>query len=152
MSSQLAQIESVLRDVASRFGVAATPEYMRGEIERVANLLRSWQGSEDQESEEKRRRVYYQDIVYAVCNQLDRAFGKLVTRGEGTVCGTVDQPSTQVQDLVKELVDRDYLRAKKEVDDAAGEKPLLQGRRCPKCDSLMYHTRLGGYRCQRGCQ
>jgi hypothetical protein len=30
--------------------------------------------------------------------------------------------------------------------------PVLQGRRCPKCQGLMIHTRLGGYRCQLGCQ
>ena len=35
---------------------------------------------------------------------------------------------------------------------APPELPELQGRRCPRCQSLMIHTRLGGYRCNRGCQ
>lgn len=41
--AMLKAIESMLRDVAMRCGVAATPDWMRGEIERIANLLRSWQ-------------------------------------------------------------------------------------------------------------
>jgi hypothetical protein len=32
------------------------------------------------------------------------------------------------------------------------QSPELDGRRCPKCQSLMTHTRLAGYRCPRGCQ
>ena len=47
---------------------------------------------------EKQRRVYYQDIVYHVCNALDKAFpGK-------TVCGTVEQPSDEVQQRIDSLV------------------------------------------------
>jgi hypothetical protein len=38
------------------------------------------------------------------------------------------------------------------IEHAAHEIPVLEGRRCPKCQSLMMHTRLGGYRCPRGCQ
>jgi hypothetical protein len=54
--------------------------------------------------EEKRRRVYYQDIVYQVCNELDRAFH--VKRGErGVVAGTIDAPSNEVPERMKELVD-----------------------------------------------
>ncbi len=49
------------------------------------------------------RRVYYQDIVYAVCNSLDRIFGNRVARGEGVVCGTLETPSTSVQDLLPEV-------------------------------------------------
>ena len=102
--------------------------------------------------EEKKRRIYYQNIVYAVCRELDRAFSKRIHRGEGTVCGTVDTPSTEVQDLMRELVDRDHARALKEMETDPGQVPELKGRRCPKCQSLMIHTRLGGYRCNRGCQ
>ena len=60
--------------------------------------------------EEKDRRVYYQDIVYAVCQQLDEAFARRVHRGEGVVCGTVESPSKQVQELMEELVNRDRVR------------------------------------------
>jgi hypothetical protein len=79
------------------------------------DTLRLW-------NEEKRRRVYYQDIVYAVCNELDRAFAKRVTRGEGTVCGTVDSPTTQVQDLLRELVDRDHARMRR-IQELAPDPP-----------------------------
>jgi hypothetical protein len=53
---------------------------------------------EEKLAEEKDRRVYYQDIVYAVCNHLPR----------GIVCGTKYSPTTGVQDAVKAL--RDGLR------------------------------------------
>ena len=39
----LAEVESMLRNISQRCGQAATPEWMRAEIDRVANLLRSWQ-------------------------------------------------------------------------------------------------------------
>lgn len=73
--------------------------------------------------DEKNRRIYYQDIVYAVCNELDRAFGKRVRRGEGVVCGTIDEPSTQVQTFMKELVDRDIQRSKDLAAAQSGEMP-----------------------------
>lgn len=59
-------------------------------------------------TDEKARRVYYQNIVYAVCNTLDRinrsrgVMGEV--KGDGSsrvVCGTVDEPSTMAQDLMR---------------------------------------------------
>ena len=50
--------------------------------------------------DEKRRRVYYQDIVYNVCSQLE--YGK--PRTPLVCCGTVDTPTTQVRDAIKELL------------------------------------------------
>lgn len=57
-------------------------------------------------AEEKYRRTYYQDIVYAVCNELDRA-GVTFVAGERhkTLCGTIESPSTMVQESMKKLVD-----------------------------------------------
>ncbi len=52
---------------------------------------------------EKRRRVYYQDIVYAVCRQLDRMRGRVVSGG--IVCGTIEEPSTAVQDEMQRLAE-----------------------------------------------
>lgn len=52
--------------------------------------------------DEKKRRVYYQDIVYAVCNSLDQIDGK--RPGQGVVCGTVDTPTKQVQERMAKLV------------------------------------------------
>ena len=41
-------------------------------------------------------------------------------------------------------------------DQAAFRKELeeisLKGRACSKCGAAMYHTRLSGYRCPKGCQ
>ena len=41
--------------------------------------------------DEKRRRIYYQDIVYEVCNHLD------CFNNRTTVCGTAEEPSNEVQ-------------------------------------------------------
>jgi len=51
---------------------------------------------------EKKRRSYYQSIVYDVCNLLDTAMGS--QPGKGLVCGTVDNPSSEVQCALKELL------------------------------------------------
>lgn len=47
---------------------------------------------------EKDARIYYQNIVYAVCNALDKINRK--KPGQGVVCGT---PTTQVQDQMSNL-------------------------------------------------
>ena len=46
---------------------------------------------------EKERRIYYQDIVYHVCNILDKYARRRVT------CGTYNSPFTDVQDLVAKM-------------------------------------------------
>lgn len=51
----------------------------------------------DEPANEKRRRVYYQDIVYAVCNELDK-----ILPGT-TVCGSWAEPSTEVQERMKAI-------------------------------------------------
>jgi hypothetical protein len=50
--------------------------------------------------EEKCRRTYYQTIVYEVCTIIDRNRGD----GKKTVCGTVDAPTTEVQDTLRALL------------------------------------------------
>jgi len=50
---------------------------------------------EEATNEEKKRRGYYQGIVYAVCNALDAIDGK--KPGNGIVCGTFDEPSSIVE-------------------------------------------------------
>ena len=52
--------------------------------------------------EEIDHRVYYQSIVYAVCHILDRH----LPRGEEAVCGTVDNPSDEVQTTLTRLLQR----------------------------------------------
>jgi len=46
---------------------------------------------------EKAARLYYQDIVYTVCNWLDYALNAKTT------CGTLEAPTTGVQDSLKEV-------------------------------------------------
>ncbi len=50
------------------------------------------------------RRIYYQDIVYKICNTLDILDMKRPS--EGLVCGTVENPSTEVQDRILSLARR----------------------------------------------
>ena len=54
--------------------------------------------SERKVMDEKERRIYYQNIVYAVCNIIDAELGTKL------VCGTVGEPSTEVQDKVAEIM------------------------------------------------
>jgi hypothetical protein len=49
-------------------------------------------------TEERIRRAYYQDIVYYVCNALDRFYNSK------TVCGTSARPTTHVQERLKEVL------------------------------------------------
>jgi len=60
------------------------------------------QGRKDEMKTEKERRIYYQDIVYHVCYGLDLIDGK--KPGHGIVCGTADEPNTNVFDRMKALV------------------------------------------------
>ena len=56
---------------------------------------------------EKARRVYYQDIVYAICLRLDL----IGSPGKRVVCGTVEEPSQEVQEaMVQVLVKLGELR------------------------------------------
>lgn len=59
-----------------------------------------------EEQTERFRRIYYQDIVYSVCNVIDQIRGN--KPGSGIVCGTSDEPSTQVQ--------KEMWRLKKELE------------------------------------
>jgi predicted Zn-ribbon and HTH transcriptional regulator len=71
---------------------------------------------------------------------------KLVGIGPNELAGKSDL-SKEEEDIIREAAE--HLLAF--VGENRGA-PLLEGRRCPKCQSLMIHTRLGGYRCNRGCQ
>lgn len=64
----------------------------------------------DDPRNEKDRRIYYQDIVYYVCNKLDKIFGGTHV----TVCGSWAEPSTEVQERMDKLADREA----QEADDA----------------------------------
>ena len=63
---------------------------------------------EAQLAAEKKRRIYYQDIVYSVCNVLDiddRHSGNVI------VCGTAEEPCSDVETRIQQLTaERDSLR------------------------------------------
>ena len=46
---------------------------------------------------EKKHRVYYQDIVYSVCNTIDHWRRAPVTKGTTVCCGTASEPTDEVQ-------------------------------------------------------
>ena len=50
---------------------------------------------------EKERRIYYQHIVYKVCNLLD-AYQQV----GHVVCGCLEEPSTETQDFLREVLRR----------------------------------------------
>lgn len=58
------------------------------------------------------------------------------------------------------LPDREGTSGRSEVCAACYRERLLSGlqdltaavRRCPRCEAPMFHSRLAGYRCPRGCQ
>jgi len=50
---------------------------------------------------EKKARMYYQEIVYHVCNVLDRIYGK--KPGHGVVCGTLETPEDETQKVMDGL-------------------------------------------------
>ncbi len=56
-------------------------------------------------NEEKQRRIYYQNIVYGCCHAIDGPGW-----GVGSiVCGTIDDPRTEVQDAVQSLCRKNKL-------------------------------------------
>lgn len=54
-------------------------------------------------ADEKRRRIYYQDIVYNVCRQLDKMLSW--RPGHGIVCGTADEPSRGTEETLCIVLD-----------------------------------------------
>jgi hypothetical protein len=66
-------------------------------------IVNARNGDDADEPTEKKRRVYYQNIVYQVCNVLDMIQGKHVRGGEGVVCGTLEAPSERVQTCMMAL-------------------------------------------------
>ncbi len=59
---------------------------------------------ENEVEQEKENRVYYQDIVYAICNTIDGWRGVSVNSGQTTCCGCVSSPGTGVQDYVEAMI------------------------------------------------
>lgn len=53
-------------------------------------------------AEERQRRIYYQGIVYEICNIIDHANRK--KPGSGIVCGTKDSPTRELQEAVAKII------------------------------------------------
>lgn len=78
------EIEKLLTDT-----LAAEVRKLKAEVKRLRR--------------EKDARVYYQNIVYAVCRAIDEIDG--AKPGTGIVCGTLETPSDQVPRRMQALVD-----------------------------------------------
>lgn len=90
----------------------------------------------DVKPSEKDRRVYYQDLVYEVCRLIDVANGNMP--GKGIVCGTIEEPSTQLQQAVTVLIKKalrpapthaefEKLEKRLEDEEAATELVIVDG-------------------------
>lgn len=103
--------------IDNRASLDAAREELRQEREKLAD--------------EKQRRVYYQDIVYDVCNQLDNCGfeGK-------TVCGTLNSPSNQVTDRLSTL-------SKQLADAKEAIKPVLSAAKLFDDDYMSKHFKPG---------
>ena len=95
-------------------------EFKDGTVKKLKEIrVRKPQGSPQEISEitEKERRVYYQSIVYDVCNQLDILDGRPISKG--LICGTVEEPSEEVQRKLKQLIN-EYLILKQREKERGG--------------------------------
>ncbi len=89
----------------------------------------------DRLQREKDARVYYQDIVYVVCNALDSIKGRDITKGQGVVCGTLEIPSTEVQERMEQMLS-EIKRLRRELDEATTELSEVAGERNSAIESL----------------
>jgi len=91
---------------------------------RLSDAIQMEKHNKEQWDREKERRVYYQDIVYAVCNLLDKHLGYLP--GQGLVTGTVETPSTMVSDTLEKVLLRCKQLDKAEADAAAMRRTMTE--------------------------
>lgn len=75
-----------------------------------------WKSLIDSAEHEKRVRVYYQSIVYDICNILDRT-GRFRSR---TVCGTFGAPSKEVHQRIETII-TDHLKMGQALDKFTAE-------------------------------
>lgn len=73
---------------------------------------------------EKDARMYYQNIIYDVCNQLDRLEGN--KPDHGIVCGTVASPTTEVQNTLSRLINEVRLLRKRVYGDGKPGQNCLE--------------------------
>lgn len=85
------------RKLAEAIATYRWPKGVTKQVDAIAAALAS-EGVVD--PHERRRRVYYQNIVYSVCDTLDALSGGTI------VCGTVKEPTGEVQQATKQLADK----------------------------------------------
>lgn len=99
-----------------------------GAVSREAHQLWPCEGNYSElpnssNTSEKDRRIYYQDLVYEVCRLIDVANGNMP--GKGIVCGTVEEPSTQMQQAVTVLIQKALRPAPTHAEFETLEKELV---------------------------
>lgn len=118
--NHLQNLQNALNDATTEVRETASASvgygYLKLAIERYLDVA-----EESTTPDEKRRREYYQDIIYDVCRKLDRMRGRVP--GRGIVCGTADEPSTAVQDEMDSLATI-VLRGKEAIDLLCRQKAL----------------------------
>lgn len=72
---------------------------IRDQDARIAELEEQLTAAQERNTAEKKRRVYYQHIVYSVCNMLDQIDG----RHHCIVCGTAEEPCNNVEAKIQQL-------------------------------------------------
>ncbi len=82
---------------------------------------------------EKERRVYYQNIVYEMCNLLDMHLGN--APGKGIVCGKSGDPSDELQQALCDVLN---------VSRAALTTPAPQTPELMKCTLDPFHCKIHG--------
>lgn len=65
----------------------------------IASLDAQLTAAQERNTAEKKRREYYQHIVYSVCNMLDQIDG----RHHCIVCGTAEEPCNNVEAKIQQL-------------------------------------------------
>ena len=82
----------------------------------VEYLRRQLAAKTEELATEKARRVEYQDVVYAVCVELDKELGRSPSRGNGT---TIDQLVDSVRGLIEFKALAELARLREVVDAIA---------------------------------
>lgn len=111
--------------------------YSRGDsqpIDAIIDELRSGESDAPLAETEKRRRVYYQNIVYSVCGALDYIDGNHISKGTGICCGSFDDPCTDVEARMKQLV-KEW--RERRADTSRADGPIM----CGTCKKFAYVTR-----------
>lgn len=111
----------------------------------VAANANTWESAAEMRQQlaaEKKRSMYYQHIVYNVCNMLDQIDGR--RPGNGIVCGTAEEPCSDVETRIQQLTtELDSLRQQL---SAAQEHNLVLARGILSVQDLINESRgVDGY-------